>query len=150
MLDLLYRNPLQAKETIIQMFSPQKFGNCGINYPQLGFTRNCRWWEEQGTKQCELLRSTAVFVGIETYLEGSWGLIKTKTGQCVAKSYLPVINRSFSSRPSAMGNYIWICAAPAPLRLMASMASIAYLGHTPKLELFLFGKKDIPKSRFPI
>ena len=34
-------------------------------------------------------QNTAVFKGIKTYLEDSWWLFKTKTFQCVAKSYLP-------------------------------------------------------------
>lgn len=41
---------------LVKGFAPRSLGMAGINYPQLGFTMNCRWSEEQGTKQCKLLK----------------------------------------------------------------------------------------------
>lgn len=101
---------------LVKGFAPRSLGMAGINYPQLGFTMNCRWSEEQGTKQCKLLKILQFSRVSKHILRILDGLLRLRRSWEITPGFYP---------------------APTPLRLMAS---IAHLSHTPKLELCLFGK----------
>ena len=112
---------------LVKGLAPRSLRMVGINYPQLGFTMNCRWSEEQGTKQCKLLK-------ILQFSRVSKHILRILDGFLRLRRFSVLRNRT-SHRP--WGNYTRIRPAAIPLGLMAS---IAHLGHMPKLELCLFGK----------